>query len=155
MMVISMLSYTRSHHRNRFQKLFAIYLKFRGLSAKGFDTLHALALTMSHKWTGNAIGRILKRSMDEVVELMQYFPWLISHDNVQIPFRVFSQRLDNQGEFGNGTAATVYIKRNAKPLPESANPDLKKCQAAGMQNPITELDIIDLADKSFPVIEQH
>ncbi|KIM73719.1 hypothetical protein PILCRDRAFT_92920 [Piloderma croceum F 1598] len=96
MMVISMLSYPRSHHQNRFQKLFAIYLKFRGLSAKGFDTLHALALTMSHKWTGNAVGRISKRSMEEVVELMQHFPWLISHDNVQILFRVFSQRIDNQ-----------------------------------------------------------
>jgi hypothetical protein len=47
---------------------------------------------MSHKWTGNAVGRISKQSMDEVVELMQSFPWLISHDNVQIPFRVFSQR---------------------------------------------------------------
>ena len=82
---------------------------------------------MSHKWTGNAVGRISKQSMEEVVELMQHFPWLISHDNVQIPFRVFSQWLDNQGEFGNGTAATVYIKRNAKPLSNTANDDLKKC----------------------------
>lgn len=155
LMVISMLSYTRSHHQSRFQKLFAIYLKFRGLSAKGFDTLHALALTMSHKWTGNAVGRISKQSMEEVVELMQHFPWLISHDNVQIPFRVFSQRLDNQGEFGNGTAATVYIKRNAKLLPDTANEDLKKCRAAGMLNPLSELDILDLADQSFPRIEVH
>ena len=155
LMVISMLSYTRSHHQSRFQKLFTIYLKFRGLSAKGFDTLHALALTMSHKWTGNAVGRISKQSMEEVVELMQHFPWLISHDNVQIPFRVFSQRLDNQGEFGNGTAATVYIKRNAKLLPDTANEDLKKCRAAGMLNPLSELDILNLADQSFPRIEVH
>ena len=34
------------------------------------------------------------------------FLWYISYDNVNIPFRVFSQRLKNQGEFGNGTAAT-------------------------------------------------
>jgi hypothetical protein len=110
---------------------------------------------MSHKWTGNAVGRISKQSMEEVVELMQHFPWLISHDNVQIPFRVFSQRLDNQGEFGNGTAATVYIKRNAKPLSDTANDDLKKCRAAGMLNPLTELDILDLADRSFPRIKAH
>ena len=154
-MIISMLSYSRSHHRSRFQKLFAIYLKFRGLSAKGFDTLHALALTMSHKWTGNAVGRISKQAMEEVVKLMQLFPWLISHDNVQIPFRVFSQRLDNQGEFGNGTAATVYIKRNATPLAESVNAELKKTRAAGLLNPLTELNIMDLADKSFPRIEAH
>jgi hypothetical protein len=155
MMIISMLSYTRTHHRNRFQKLFAIYLKFRGLSAKGFDTLHALALTMSHKWTGNAVGRISKQSMQEVVDLMQNFPWLISHDNVQIPFRVFSQRIDNQGEFGNGTAATVYIKRNATQLPKLANSNLKKSRAAGMRNALTELDIVDLANMSFPRIQAH
>src|SRR6202050_1775704 len=154
-MIISMLSYTRSHHRSRFQKLFAIYLKFRGLLAKGFYTPHALALTMSHKWTGNAVGRISKRAMEEVVKLMQLFPWLISHDNVQIQFRVFSQHLDNQGEFGNGTAATVYIKRNATPLTESVNAELKRTRAAGLLNPLTEIDIIDLADKSFPRIEAH
>src|SRR6266481_5950353 len=110
---------------------------------------------MSHKWTGNAVGCISKQSMDEVVELMQSFPWLISHDNVQIPFRVFSQHLDNQGEFGNSTTATVYIKCNAKPLSETANPDFKKCWAARLLNPIEELDIIDLTNKSFPLIEEH
>src|ERR1700689_1575380 len=93
--------------------------------------------------------------MEEVVELIQHFPWLISHDNVQIPFRVFSQRLDNQGEFGNGTAATVYIKRNATPLSESAKHDLKKCRATGLLNPLTEMDILDLADQSYPRIQQH
>jgi len=70
--------------------------------------------------------------MEEVVNLVQLFPWLISHNNVQIPFQIFSQRLDNQGEFGNGTAATVYIKQNAVPLPETANQDLKETHTAGM-----------------------
>jgi hypothetical protein len=155
LMIISMLSYTRSHRRARFQKMFAIYLKFRRLSAKGFDTLHALALTMSYKWTGNAVGRISHEAMKEVVRLMQIFPWLISHNNLQIPFRVFSQRLDNQGEFGNGTAATVYIKRNADVLPDTINSALKKTRAAGLQNPLTELEILDLANESWPQIEQY
>src|ERR1700729_1723773 len=110
---------------------------------------------MSHKWTGNAVGRISKQSMEEVVELMQHFPWLISHDNVQIPFRVFSQRIDNQGEFGNGTAATVFIKRDAPQLSELANANLKKSRAAGIHSALTELDILDLANASFPRIEIH
>jgi hypothetical protein len=135
LIIISMLGYTRSHHRGRFQKLFAVYFKFRGLTAKGFDTLHALALTMSHKWTCNAVAEISKRCMDEVLRLMDSFPWLISYDNVNIPFRVFSQRLDNQGEFGNGTAATVYIKRDAKPLSPTANRDLQEHRASGLKNP--------------------
>ncbi|KAF7980087.1 hypothetical protein HWV62_39892 [Athelia sp. TMB] len=149
LMTISQLSYTRSHRRNRLQKMLAIYLKFRGLSAKGFDTLHYLAITMSHKWTGNAVSRISKRAMDEMVGLMEIYPWFISHDNVQIPFRVFSQRLDNQGEFGNGTAATIYIKRNSQPLPEDVNAKLKEFRARGMMNPLTELDISDIADESY------
>jgi hypothetical protein len=32
---------------------------------------------------------------------------------MQIAFHIFSQCLDNQGEFGNGTAATVYFKSDA------------------------------------------
>ncbi|KAK7006877.1 hypothetical protein R3P38DRAFT_2555106 [Favolaschia claudopus] len=37
LIVLAMFSYTRTHHRGRLQKLFAVYFKFRGLSAKGFD----------------------------------------------------------------------------------------------------------------------
>jgi hypothetical protein len=151
-MIISMLLYTRSHHLGRFQKLLAVYFKFRGLTAKGFDTLHALAITMSHKWTCNAVGRISKEAMNEVVRLIDLYPWLLSYDNINIAFRVFSQRLDNQGEFGNGTAATVYIKRSAVPLPLSANRDLQEARAAGIKNPLTVLDIMDLAQASFPHI---
>ncbi|KAM6496624.1 hypothetical protein JOM56_007097 [Amanita muscaria] len=155
LMIISMLNYSRSHHRGRFQKLFAVYFKFRGLTAKGFDTLHALALTMSHKWTCDAVGRISKRCMDEVLSMMDKFPWLISHDNVNIPFRVFSQRLDNQGEFGNGTAATVYIKRSATPLSSTANRDLQEQRAGGLKTPLTSLDILKLAEESYPCIHTH
>ncbi|KAJ7621616.1 hypothetical protein DFH06DRAFT_1233093 [Mycena polygramma] len=148
--VISILSYSRSHHRNRLQKLFAVYFKFRGLSAKGFDTLHALGLTMSNKWTGLAVGRMSKRAMDTVVKLMDLYPWLLSYDNTQISFRVFSQRLDNQGKFGNGTACTVYIKRRATPLSPTANRDLQVKRAAGLENPISLLEIFDLAQAAAP-----
>lgn len=135
--------------------MFSIYLKFRGLSAKGFDMLHGLGISMSHKWTGNAIERISNAAMEEVVRLMKEFAWLISHDNVQIPFRVFAQRLDNQGEFGDGTAATVYIKRDGAPLPPSANHNLKKQRAEGLLNPITEEFVYDLGEKSWPRVEKH
>lgn len=150
-----MLSYTRSHHRNRFQKLLALYFKFRGLSAKGFDTMHALALTMSHKWTANSVGRMSKTAMEEVRLRMDLYPWLLSYDNVQIPFRVFSQRLDNRGEFGNGTAATVYIKRNAVPLPSSANRDFQEQRAIGLEHPLTILEIIDLSMETYPRIQKR
>jgi hypothetical protein len=110
-----MLSYTRNHHLGRLQKLLAIYFKFRGITAKGFDTLHALAITMSHKWTCDAIGRISKETMNEVVQLVKIHPWLLTYDNINIPFRVFSQRLDNQGEFGCHTGQRTRPKANEDP----------------------------------------
>jgi hypothetical protein len=149
-MTISMLAYTRSHHSNRIQKLFAVYLKFRGLSAKAFDTLHALAFTMSHKWTADAVGKISKAVMEEVLILMEKYQWLISHDNVNIPFRVFSQRLDNFKEFGSGSAATVYIKRSAAALSDSVGRDLQECRARGIKQPLTARDIFDIGQKSYP-----
>ncbi|KAJ3494146.1 hypothetical protein NLJ89_g10870 [Agrocybe chaxingu] len=152
--IISMLAYTRSHHRNRIQKLLSLYFKFKGVSAKGFDTLHAMALTMSHKWTSDAVERISNHCMRDVRSKMNLYPWLISYDNVNIPFRVFSQRLDNQGEFGNGTAATVYIKPDAEPFSTTANADLKKTRAQGMKCPLSSLDIMDLGQASYPRVEK-
>ncbi|KAJ6528457.1 hypothetical protein B0H19DRAFT_969006, partial [Mycena capillaripes] len=62
-------------------KLFAIYFRFRGLSAKGLDNLHALGLSMSGKWTSDAVGRISAESMATMKRLMDLFPWLMSYDN--------------------------------------------------------------------------
>jgi hypothetical protein len=132
------------------QKLFAIDCKFRGLSAKGFDTLHALSLTMRNKWTGLAVGRMSKRAMDTVVKLVELFPWLLSYDNTTISFCVFSQLLENQGNFGNGTACTVYVKRSAVALSPTANHDLQKKRAEGFENPISLLEIFDLAQAAAP-----
>ncbi|KAL4075287.1 hypothetical protein V8B97DRAFT_2022281 [Scleroderma yunnanense] len=73
--------------------------KFCGLSAKAFDTLHALAVTMSHRWAADHVARISWSAMQEVT--------------------VFSQQLDNKDSFSNGVAATVYIKQQATaPAPE-------------------------------------
>ncbi|KAJ7437506.1 hypothetical protein FB451DRAFT_1451536 [Mycena latifolia] len=143
--VIAIFSYTRTHHRGRLQKLFAIYFKFRGLSAKGFDTLHAIGLTMSNKWTGNAVDRISAESMKEMRRLMDLFPWLMSYDNALVAFRVFAQRVDRKTLNGNGTAGTVYIKRSAKPLPKEINRMLQEFRKEGMKNPLTGVDIFKIS----------
>ena len=93
--------------------------------------------------------------MDEMNCLKNKYPWTLSYDNINIPFHVFSQRLDNQGEFGNGTAATVYIKCDATPLSLMANRSLQETRAAGMQNPLTALDIFNLTVESTPHILLH
>ncbi|KAJ7849914.1 hypothetical protein B0H13DRAFT_1905974 [Mycena leptocephala] len=107
--IISQIQYTRSHRRGRVPKLWAIYLKACGLSARAFDALHALGIVMSHKWTANAFGTMSGRAMEETRQLIHKLPWNITHDNVDFPLRVFSQRLDNQSHFISGCAATVWI----------------------------------------------
>ncbi|KAJ7456332.1 hypothetical protein B0H11DRAFT_2160949 [Mycena galericulata] len=150
LVVIAIFEYTRSHHRGRLQKLFAIYFKFKGLSAKGFDTLHAIGLTMSNKWTmgtGNRpfwdvlFGLICPHQADELKRLMDRFPWLMSYDNFLLAFKVKTL-------LGNGTAGTVYIKRSAVPLPPTANRSLQESRAEGLRKPLTALEIAEIAEIS-------
>ncbi|KXN83941.1 hypothetical protein AN958_00792 [Leucoagaricus sp. SymC.cos] len=147
-----MVSYSRSHNRNRLAKLLAIALKFKGISAKGFDILHAMKLTMSHKWVANSVKRISESCMAEVKQKLRSHPWMISYDNINIPLRVFSQRLNNPGELGSGTAATVYIKPNLPQPSTEAIQYLRMTRAQGLQNPLTDLDLIDILHKSYPRI---
>jgi hypothetical protein len=69
-MIVSMLTYNRSNRCNSLQKSFAIYLKFRGLSAKAFDALDALGLTRSHKWTANCVSKLSQAAMKELAGLI-------------------------------------------------------------------------------------
>ena len=150
-----MLSYTRNHHSNVVQKLFAIYFKFRGLLAKALDTFHALAITMSHKWTANHVSKLSTAAMNEVTGLMTHFPWLVSYDNINIPFKVFSQRLDNKDQFSSGVAATVYIKRQADYLDAGVNTALQEFQDRGLQDSLTSLDIFKINQQSYPHVYHH
>ncbi|KAK7043415.1 hypothetical protein R3P38DRAFT_3440329 [Favolaschia claudopus] len=146
--IIALFEYTRSHHRNRLQKLFAIYFKFKGLSAKGYDTLHAIGLTMSSRWTSDAVGRISDAAMEDMKRLMDIYPWLLSYDNVLIAFRVFSQRIDKKTLLGNGTACTVYIKRSAKRLPNTINRLLQEFRKDGLNAPLDAFAIFEITEIS-------
>ncbi|TFK18135.1 hypothetical protein FA15DRAFT_731225 [Coprinopsis marcescibilis] len=150
--IISMMVYSQSHHHNRLQKLLAIYLKFRRISAKGFNTLHSMGLTMSHKWACNIVESMSRQAGEEMLKKMEEFMWVSSYDNVNIPFQVFSQRLDNQRELGTGTAATVYIKRDAPKLSDTLNQLLKEQWARGIKNPLTAADILNLNSKDYPKV---
>ncbi|KAJ7718343.1 hypothetical protein B0H16DRAFT_1740112 [Mycena metata] len=145
LIIIAIFSYTRTHNCGRLQKLFAIYFKFRGLSAKGFDTLHAIGLTMSNKWTGDAVERISEEAMVAMKSFMDRFPWLMSYDNALLTFRVFAQRVDKKTLHGSGTAGTVYIKRSARPLPGEINRMLQEFRRDGMKKPLTGAEIFKIS----------
>jgi len=150
LMVVAILLYTRTHHCNKIQKAFAIYVKFRGLSAKAFDTMHALGVTMSHKWTSQAVVKISERATKAMRIAILLFAMWMSYDNMQMPFKVYSQRIENPGEFGNGTAATAFINRNKRPLTAKNNAELRKTRISpGQANPLKANNILKLATDGY------
>ena len=89
--MIFQLMYARSHHHNRWPKFLTTFLRAQGISAKSLDLLHAFGLTMSHKWSTCAFTTISTNALEKVRQQVHLMPFIISHDNVNIPFRSFSQ----------------------------------------------------------------
>ncbi|KAH7890484.1 hypothetical protein F5I97DRAFT_1933785 [Phlebopus sp. FC_14] len=67
---------------------------------------------------------------------VQHLPFLILHDNVNIPFRIFSQQLDNQSYFDLETAAT--------------NRTLQEFRAVDRKEPLTVHEIYALEKAAVP-----
>ncbi|KAF4618782.1 hypothetical protein D9613_009771 [Agrocybe pediades] len=87
---IAQMQYSRSRHQNKFQKVWSMYFKACGLSARAFDAVHALGLTMSHKWAANAYGILSDRAMKEAQEAGTSLP---SNFHVFLPPTSMSARL--------------------------------------------------------------
>lgn len=103
-----MLSFCRSQHRNRLATLWAVHLKACGLSSRAFDALHAAGVTMSVKWTSEAFKKIAARELKSAQVAMRSRVCLWSYDNINIPKRVFSMRVDKENHFYCATAGTVW-----------------------------------------------
>ncbi len=146
-----MASLSRSHHRCKLAKLLTIYFKSCGLAAKAFDTLHALGITMSQKWVYKGIDALADQQQVLLLDDIKKYPWFGMHDNINIPFRVFEQRLSNQNHFDSGTAATILILKN--PLTRWPDRDLRLQQKAlGAGDLISGKDIFRLEAESGPRI---
>ncbi|EGO05049.1 hypothetical protein SERLA73DRAFT_43910 [Serpula lacrymans var. lacrymans S7.3] len=88
--------------------------------------------------------------MDKVQHLVKSHPFVISHDNLNIPFRVYSQRIDNQSHFDSGTAATVYFQPDAPPIAPLCNCTLQEYRAAGRLTPLSTSEIFALECEAAP-----
>ncbi|RDX45838.1 hypothetical protein OH76DRAFT_1457458 [Lentinus brumalis] len=139
--VISMLAYSRSHDSSIITMSWSIYLKACGLSARAFDALHALGLTMSHKWTCEAFKKISEAAKRATQRAIADFPHFGSHDNLNIPMRVFSQRLHNLNHFINATAATIYILPLEALLPPDIGAKVRAQQSEGAKQPFPLKDL--------------
>ena len=148
MTVISMLAYTHKHSNNLIQKLLAVYFKFHGLSARAFNTIHGTGLTMCMKWTTDCISDIAANARQEFLRIRDNSFWLMSHDNLNIAFQVYSQRLNNQTHFDSGTAAIVYVKPNVEKIHPSLPAMLRNKRAKGLKTPITAVDLISMENSA-------
>ncbi|CDO72887.1 hypothetical protein BN946_scf185002.g72 [Trametes cinnabarina] len=109
---------------------------------------------MSSKWISNSVNQMSEDALRAVEQRFLVTPSFLSWDNVYISFRVFAQRLEKKTSAGCGTAATVFFKKDAPQRPLHMNKELRQQRVAGMRNPLTYLDIYDLAAKGFPDIER-
>lgn len=100
---------------------------------------------MSHQWSVRALTKISDNEMENVRKLVQTLPFVITHDNVNIPFRVYSQRLDNQSHFDSGTASTVFFQPDAPLEHPLCNRTLQDFRAQGRKSPLSITKIYDLA----------
>src|SRR5882757_115019 len=84
--IIFQVEFSRSHHNNRWAKLLTTFLRAQGISAKSLDLLHSFALTMCHKWSSRAFGQMSSNELTKLRDMVQHLPFVITHDNVNIPF---------------------------------------------------------------------
>ena len=138
-----MLNFSRSHANSKLPKLLTIYFKSCGLATKAFDTLHALGITMCQKWAYDGIERLSACVRKALHNDIANYPWFGTHDNINIPFRVYEQRLSNQSHFDCGTAATIFVIKDPIAIRPS-NHAFQQQQSVGAQDPITYKDVIKL-----------
>ncbi|KAL1945287.1 hypothetical protein VTO73DRAFT_2138 [Trametes versicolor] len=133
--IITMLAYSRSHKSSRLTMVWSIFLKACGLPARAFDALHALGFVMSHKWTANAFQTIAKDAKVETITdvSVRLRALLGSHDNLNIPMRVFSQRSHNLNHFISASAATIWILPKEAFLPADISAKTKAARKAAME----------------------
>ncbi|CDO73373.1 hypothetical protein BN946_scf185013.g6 [Trametes cinnabarina] len=139
--IISMLSYARSHDSCVLTMIWSIYLKACGLSARAFDALHMLGLTMSHKWTATAFGQIAQAAKVARRRAIRDRPHFGSHDNLNFPMRVFSQRLRHLTHFICASAATIWILPMEALLPPDIATKVREQRRRASASPFSLLDI--------------
>ncbi|KAH9965469.1 hypothetical protein BC827DRAFT_1153743 [Russula dissimulans] len=128
-----------------------------GLATKALDTLHALGISMSQKWSYDGIEALSVHAHCNMTQDIAQYPWFGIHDNVNIPFRIYQQRLDNQSHFDSGTAGTIVIITDPSCTPPCFM-DLKLSLMEGYKNPITLFDILELEQASshrFKALATH
>ncbi|KAH9961769.1 hypothetical protein BC827DRAFT_1091881, partial [Russula dissimulans] len=112
---------------------------------------------MSQKWSYDGIEALSIHAHCDMTQDIAQYPWFGIHDDVNILFQVYQQRMDNQSHFDSGTAGTIVIITDPACAPPCFT-DLKLSLMEGYKNPITLFDILELEQVSshcFDTLATH
>ena len=125
-----------------FQKFLSLYLKGCRLAARAFDALSSLGVTTSQQWVFMGIDRIVQSEQEKYSPDILRRRFLVTHDNVNIAFRVYEPTVNRQSHFDSGTAVTLFM-----PPPQTEGLVLnaaafREKRRSGRKRPINEATIL-------------
>ncbi|EJD44421.1 hypothetical protein AURDEDRAFT_36198, partial [Auricularia subglabra TFB-10046 SS5] len=106
-LVCSMLVFSPSNRQNQLQRKLGLYLKAKGTPVPVFDFLQSVGITMSYRWSLDAVYTLADSAMVELRIWVGEKPFAVDMDNVLLSYGVTSQRVLNRSQTINATACTV------------------------------------------------
>jgi hypothetical protein len=102
-----MLSISRSQQANNYQVVIGIFLLASGASKREMEVLAKAGLSTSYTTIKEHVATLSKEGTEHFRQLIKQQMCFIVWDNLNIAFRVESQRLNSANHFDNGTTATL------------------------------------------------
>lgn len=125
-----------------------MYFKFNKISERAYDSLHGLGITMSSTWVSRNIEQAAQHSMLQLLNEKDPHVLVMSHDNVNIPYQVYSQRLNNKSHFDSGTAATVFVQPGRMQITKDVARALRLRRHTQQHATITALEISEREEQA-------
>lgn len=145
--------FSQNHLANKVHCSISLYLKACGTVVKAFDTMSTLGVTMSQKWALNALEKLVKNKMADLVSQVRMSSFHVVHNNINQMSRVSHQQVNHNSHFESGTVATIFIPpyKASYRLPMT-NKELLRKTAEGVTTLITLHKIKQLHADTAPRI---
>lgn len=115
-MICSMLLIMCSQKANYLQMVMGLYLFSKGAPRQLMGVLCKAGMSVSHQTVLRGIQSLTTEAKAEAKNAATTKSWYLIHDNINMAFRKYDQRLDNQDSFESGTAATIVIQEEFNDL---------------------------------------
>ncbi|KAG0308588.1 hypothetical protein BGZ99_001111 [Dissophora globulifera] len=109
-MICSMLLFLRNRNSNYLQMIMGLYLFSKGAPRQLVGLLSKTGMSVSHQTVLRSLESLTTAAKKDAKKASKTKPWYLVYDNINMAFRKYDQRLDNQDSFESGTAATLVIR---------------------------------------------